>query len=102
MKKHNKELSIADIEKLKGIRYEVDKEELKYALPYWYDKVRNKKIKDLSDGDLARCIRQDIFLEYIIPVVIERIKKNQQQVNYMKVNFSKNYLRLNLYIGKKP
>jgi hypothetical protein len=65
---------ISDLEKGQGI-IEVDLDS-RYALPIWYSKVREKRISQLTDGDIARFIRQDLFLEYIIPEAIKRLRED--------------------------
>lgn len=67
-----KSLTFFDIEKIKGINYnEIENQES--PLQLWYNKIRNKKILDLSICDICRSIRQKIFLEYIILEAIERL-----------------------------
>ena len=66
---------ICDIEKLEGFIVLPENKDHS-ALDKWYINVRRKKISELTDGDLARFIRQGIFLEYIIPEAIERLKIN--------------------------
>ena len=71
----NGDLKVKDIELLNGIVYEntLDKQE---SLPQWYKKIRRKKLSQLSDGDLARFIRQGMYLDYIIHECINRLYKN--------------------------
>lgn len=65
---------IKDLEEKQGI-LEVDLDST-YALPVWYSKVREKRISQLTNGDIARFIRQDLFLEYIIPEAIKRLRED--------------------------
>jgi hypothetical protein len=61
------QLTLEDIEKIKGFNHDEmnDEESNKYPLPQWYNRIRNKKLADLSVSDLSRGLRQDIFLDYI-------------------------------------
>ncbi len=72
MKKWCKNVTIRDIEKLEGIEY--DGYDFESSLTVWYDKVRTKKLIELIDGDIARFIRQRIFLDYIVCEALDRIK----------------------------
>ena len=45
-------------------------------LENWYEKNRDTPIENLTDGDLARCCRQDQYLDYIMPICIERLEKS--------------------------
>lgn len=67
---NNKNLKIMDIEKEFGIIYQ--KVET-FGLTLWYDKVRKKRINELSNGDIARLIRQNLYLSYIVPEAIKRL-----------------------------
>jgi hypothetical protein len=42
------------------------------SLEEWYVSVRDTPIRDLSVGDLARAIRQKLFLHALVPLVVER------------------------------
>ncbi len=72
MKKWCKNITIRDIEKLEGIEY--NGYDFESSLTVWYDKVRTKKLIELIDGDIARFIRQRIFLDYIVCEALDRIK----------------------------
>ena len=71
MAKLYRELTIVEIEQMKGVRYEGII--IESALTIWYDQIRLKKLCDLTDGDIARCIRQEIFLDYTIDEALYRI-----------------------------
>lgn len=43
-------------------------------LEQWYNAVRDVPIVDLQDGDLCRACRQQLFLEYLVPVAAERLR----------------------------
>jgi hypothetical protein len=67
-------ITILDIEKEAGIEgYEVDNES---SLSIWYDSVRNKRINELTDGDIARMVRQNLYLKYAVKEAIKRLRKN--------------------------
>ena len=38
-----------------------------WPLEHWYIRVRDIKIAELSAGDLARAVRQDVFVSEILP-----------------------------------
>jgi hypothetical protein len=44
------------------------------GLEEWYRKVELVPLRELADGDLARACRQNLFLESIIPIALERIR----------------------------
>ena len=46
------------------------------SLDHWYSEIRDTPLQELNDGDLARCCRQKLFLEHVVPVVILRLKAN--------------------------
>ncbi len=46
----------------------------KSSLDDWYDGIRDVKLRELQDGDLARCCRQNLFNEYVVPVAIDRLQ----------------------------
>ncbi len=65
-------LHIVDIEKQLGISEPVT--DSRYSLPKWYERIRSKTIGDLTDGDLARLLRQNMYVEFIFPEVLERLE----------------------------
>ena len=67
-------LGIMDIETCLGITEPVI--DSSYSLPKWYERIRSLKIGDLTDGDLARMLRQDLYVEYILLEVLERLESN--------------------------
>ncbi len=71
----NRDISIKEIEIEKGIVYD-DKYINEGSLPKWYHSIREKNLSQLSDGDLARLIRQNMYLEYILYEAIKRLYKN--------------------------
>lgn len=66
-------LSIVEIEKKEGTYSEPIVCDISSPLSIWHEKVRLKKIRNLSLLDLARCLRQDVYVEYIIPEVLHRL-----------------------------
>lgn len=68
----NDKIKITDIEYIKNIKFDISKQK-RSSLGEWYIRVRNKYLNELTDGDVARFIRQELYLEYIIPVAIEKI-----------------------------
>ncbi len=68
-------MTIEEIEISEGINY-VNTYEIQAVLPAWYKDVRSKKLSQLSYGDLARFIRQGMYLEHIIYECINRLYKN--------------------------
>lgn len=70
-----KNIKISDIEKELGIIY--SSQGVKFAgLSLWYDKIRTRKINELTDGDIARFIRQNLYLSFIIPEALRRLNNN--------------------------
>lgn len=68
-------LTIEDIEEKDGITLQSFNDQ-KYPLDLWYQGVRNSKICELSDTDIARFVRQNLYLIYILPEVLSRISQN--------------------------
>ncbi len=68
-------MSIEEIEKIEGIVYD-SKYENEGTLPAWYKSIRKKKLSQLSDGDLARFIRQGMYLEHILFECVDRLYEN--------------------------
>lgn len=67
--------TIKDLELRLGIEYEP--QEVKgSALSIWYDMLRHKRIQELSDEDMTRLIRQNLYIPYIMPEVLARLKNN--------------------------
>lgn len=66
-------MKIIDIEKEDGGDYNISGIS---ALDQWYRKVRTKSIDELTDGDIARFLRQRMHLRYIVPEAFLRIEKN--------------------------
>jgi hypothetical protein len=69
------DLRVIDIERMKGISYDEAFQD-EGSLPHWYKSIRNCKVSQLSEGDLARLIRQDFYLDFILIESIERLYKD--------------------------
>ncbi|MFD1886474.1 contact-dependent growth inhibition system immunity protein [Paenibacillus wenxiniae] len=67
-----RDLSVSKISALLGIADDVPDERI--PLSIWMEYIKNYKIKNLTDGNIAKLIRQEIFLEYIIPEALQRIQ----------------------------
>jgi hypothetical protein len=72
----DRQIKLSDLEKYDGIIYDPNVDIEQYALPSWYNKVRNNRIIDLEDNDIAICIRQSILLNYIVPEALTRLFKD--------------------------
>ena len=49
---------------------------LEYPLQAWFASVYDKPLDSLSEGDLARAIRQQLFLEYVVPICLQLLSKD--------------------------
>lgn len=69
------DLIISDIERNEGITGEsyISPD---YPLTEWYNVVKNKRISELNDSDVSKFIRQGLFLKYIVPEALKRLKKD--------------------------
>ncbi|NQX68941.1 hypothetical protein HQN90_22695 [Paenibacillus alba] len=69
------ELSINEIAEIEGFtdEYVVDESS---SMSKWFGKILNTKVKELSDGDVAKLLRQNYHPFYIIPEAIKRIRIN--------------------------
>ncbi len=45
-------------------------------LQSWYDSIRDKPIHAFSDEDLCKACRQELFLEFVVPITIDRLSAN--------------------------
>ncbi len=71
----NVDLIIKDIEILEGIIYETNPEP-DSGLSVWYSEIRNKRLSELTDGDIAKAIRQNLYLIYVVPEANRRLQVN--------------------------
>jgi hypothetical protein len=46
------------------------------GLEQWYERVRDKPLAEFSDEDLCIACRQELYLEWIVPRAISRIRIN--------------------------
>lgn len=66
------QITIIEIEENLGISY---KEEVSNSsLPIWYAKIRHKKLSELDEGDVIRLIRQDLYLQYVLPLALDLLR----------------------------
>ncbi|MCD1258177.1 hypothetical protein B5M42_004900 [Paenibacillus athensensis] len=68
-------LTINEISKLEGHEGEHEVDE-RLPLSVWYGRILDKKLADLSDGDIAKLIRQNVHLPHVVPEGIKRIHLN--------------------------
>ncbi|WP_411346087.1 contact-dependent growth inhibition system immunity protein [Paenibacillus sp. WLX1005] len=68
------ELTISEISRMKGLPD--DEPDKRIPLSVWIHDIRNIPLKQLTDGDIAKLIRQTIFLSYIVPIAYNRINNN--------------------------
>jgi hypothetical protein len=64
-----------DIEKILHID-EQPEEHLQYSLPRWYHNKRNTDFELFSVEDLCICLRQNLFLEYLMNYIIKTFEKD--------------------------
>lgn len=65
---------IVDIEAMLGV--DGSKQDTRYGLPRWYLTIRGKRLCELSDGDVARLIRQDMYLDFVVPEAVARLRRD--------------------------
>ena len=46
------------------------------ALGAWYEDVRDKPLGDFTVGELCRACRQELYVHYIVPVMIRQLRKH--------------------------
>lgn len=52
------------------------KEYLEYGLPKWYESKRHTSFKMFSIGDFCICLRQNIYLDYLMDKIIKIFEKD--------------------------
>lgn len=70
----SKSLRITDIETILGV--DGSMQDTRWPLPRWYLSIRDKHLCELSEGDIARLIRQRIYLDFVIPEAVARLRRN--------------------------
>nr|WP_229521629.1 contact-dependent growth inhibition system immunity protein [Paenibacillus monticola] len=70
-----RELTINEICKIEGFHEEIVVEK-SVPLSGWFAGIMDDKLKDLPDGSIARLVRQNFHLKYVIPEAILRLSKN--------------------------
>lgn len=66
---------IIEIEEQTGIK-SISADASESPLSVWYNEIRHKSLGELSDGDIARMIRQELYLQFVIWEALERLSKN--------------------------
>lgn len=69
-----KNVTISQIEKMLDLPYDATVEES--ALSTWYDSIRGKRLTELTEGDVARLLRQQMYLEFLVPEATRRLLMN--------------------------
>ncbi len=64
------------MQKIEGF-YEEIAVEKSVPLSGWFAGIMNKKLKYLSDGSIARLVRQHFHLKYVVPEANLRLSSNQ-------------------------
>ncbi|ULO09204.1 hypothetical protein H1230_10765 [Paenibacillus sp. 19GGS1-52] len=70
-----RELTINEICKIEGFHEEIVVEK-RVPLSGWFAGIMDDKLKDLPNGSIARLVRQNFHLKYVIPEAILRLSKN--------------------------
>jgi hypothetical protein len=65
---------IIDIETELGISYNTDSKESSLSL--WYESIRDKYLSELTEKDVIRLIRQNLYLTYVLPIAFEFLMIN--------------------------
>ncbi|MDQ1236104.1 hypothetical protein QE450_003602 [Paenibacillus sp. SORGH_AS306] len=69
------QLTINEIGILEGFK-ELHKVDKRIPLSIWFETILATKLKDLSNGDLAKMIRQKIYIKSVTPEALKRLKVN--------------------------
>ncbi|OKP70033.1 hypothetical protein A3844_03275 [Paenibacillus helianthi] len=70
-----RKLTIDEICRLEGFHEKIVVEK-SVPLSGWFAGIMDIKLKDLSDGSIARLVRQNFHLKYVIPEAILRLSLN--------------------------
>jgi len=76
MKTPSSDVTFAAIEALKGLDPPRQDPQEDYPLGAWYHAVRLTPLNQFTPGDLARALRQCLYLEYVIPFAVQELKKD--------------------------
>jgi len=64
-----------EIEQMEGHHY--DKENADFSsLTAWYDRAREKQFSEFSVEDWCKCVRQELYLKYLIEWPIAELRKD--------------------------
>lgn len=66
--------TLIQIEEMMGVSYK--KEDWNSSLSDWYAKIRHKRLCELDESDVIRLIRQDMYLQYVLPVALDLLRNN--------------------------
>lgn len=64
-------MTFEELENLRNVLWSPDAE--LSSLDEWYSKARRKPLESLDEKDLGISLRQEVFLDVIIPLVIEKL-----------------------------
>lgn len=67
--------TLVQIESLQGIIYHEDLG--KNSLSRWYETIRVKKLSELTEDDVIRLARQNLYLSYIVPRAFKILRNNR-------------------------
>lgn len=70
-------LSFADLERATGESYVRPKGDM-WPLEKWYEKVRRKPISKLKAVDLATALRQQTWIQHVVPAALRVLQGNPQ------------------------
>jgi hypothetical protein len=46
------------------------------SLGRWYQSVRDKRIHDFSIEDLCKACRQELYVQFVVPVAVQRLRQD--------------------------
>jgi len=69
-----KSLTFATLDCLQGIPGPALPTEEEFPLPAWYRSVRGTPLGELGVEDLSKAIRQNIHLEQVVPLALQRLE----------------------------
>jgi len=68
-------ITIQELREAEGFRTKIIVSE-NSPLSVWYGNIQDKKLIDLHDADIAKLIRQNLNILYVIPQAIKRLQGN--------------------------